>query len=97
MRRRDEDGTKRFMSQTDLLSRAMSLTGRVALDMECWMIWRLQSEVKEMNRTNQTATVHVCINDCLYLCPVPSAELVTETDVEMLAQQAQVVAGQGCT
>ena len=90
MHRTDEDGTTRFMSRTSLLkNHTMFLIGRIALDMEHYMIWRLHSGIKKMNRAKPTATVHGCINDCLYLRPVPSAEFVTETDVEALAQQVQ--------
>ena len=96
--RRDEDGTTRFMSRTELLkNRTMFLIGRIALDMEHWMIWRLHSQIKQMNRAKQTATVHGCSNDCLYLRPVPSEEFATEADVATLAQQVQVVAGLKCT
>ena len=92
MHRQDEDGTTRFMSRTELLkNRTMFLIGRIALDMEHWMIWWLHFQIKKMNRAEQFATVHGCINDCLYLRPVPSGECVTETGVETLAQRVQVL------
>ena len=55
------------------------------------MIWRLHSQIEKMNQAKQTATVHGCINDCLYLRPVPSGDFATDADVEMLAQQVQVL------
>ena len=72
MRRPNSDGTSRFMTRTDMLTnRNMFLIGRIALDKEHYVLWKLLCCLKQIPRA---PTVHRCTNDCLYLRPAPALE-----------------------
>merc|ERR1712197_58674 len=63
MSRQNADGAKRFMTRTDLLTnRTMFLIGRIALDIEHLLVWKLYYRLKELPRP---PSIHGCINDCL--------------------------------
>ena len=69
MWRRNTDGTKRFMTRTDMLTnRTMYLIGRIPLDIENLLMWKLHYRLKQIPRP---PLVHGCINDCLYLQATP--------------------------
>ena len=69
MWRRNTDGTKRLMTRTDMLTnRTMLLIGRIPLDMEHYLLWKLHYRLKQIPRA---PSVHGCINDCLYLRATP--------------------------
>jgi hypothetical protein len=69
MWRPNTDGTKRFMTRTDMLAnRTMCLIGRIPLDMEHLLLWKLHYRLKQIPRP---PSVHGCINDCLYLRATP--------------------------
>ncbi len=69
MWRPNTDGTKRFMTRTDMLTkRTMFLIGRIPLDMEHYLLWKLHYRLKQIPRA---PSVHGCINDCLYLRATP--------------------------
>ena len=57
------------MTRTDLLTnRTMFPIGRIALDIEHLLVWKLYYRLKELPRP---PSIHGCINDCLYLRATP--------------------------
>ena len=74
MWRPNHDGTTRWMSRTELLSnRTMYLIGRMPLDGEHHLIWRLYTNLKQ--ELPRPIKVHGCINDCLFLTGATQDEL----------------------
>ena len=67
--RPNTEGTNRFMSRTDMLTnRTMYPIGRIPLDIEHLLRWRLHYRLKQIPRP---PSVHGCINDCLFLQAMP--------------------------
>ena len=57
------------MTRTDMLTnRTMFLIGRIPLDMEHYLLWKLHYRLKQIPRA---PSAHGCINDCLYLRATP--------------------------
>ena len=67
--RPNTDGTNRFMSRTDMFTnRTTYLIGRIPLDIEHLLRWKLHYRLKQIPRP---PPVHGCINACLFLQAMP--------------------------
>ena len=87
MRRPNSDGTSRFMTRTDLLTnRTMFLIGRIALDKEHLVLYKLLYCLKQIP---QAPTIHGCTNDCLYLRPALEDEVDGMPAEDHLAKQIE--------
>ena len=57
------------MTRTDMLTnRTMFLIGRIPLDIEHYLLWKLHYRLKQIPRP---PSVHCCVNDCLCLRATP--------------------------
>ena len=88
MWRPNADGTKRFMTRTDLLTnRTLFLIGRIALDVEHLLLFKLYYRLKQLPRP---PSIHGSINDCLYLRATPpwASGVLTKTPKNEKCQDA---------
>ena len=75
------------MTRTDLLTnRTMFLIGRIALDKEHLVLYKLFYSLKQIP---QAPTIHGCTNDCLYLRPAVEDQVDGVLAEDHLAKQIE--------